>query len=29
MKVFLLKDVEKVGIAGEMIKVKEGFALNY
>ena len=29
MKVYLKKDVEKVGMAGEIIKVKEGFALNY
>lgn len=29
MKVFLLKDVEKVGIAGEIIKVSEGYALNF
>lgn len=29
MKVFLKKDVEKVGLAGEIIKVKEGFAYNY
>jgi len=29
MKVFLLKDVEKVGVAGEIIKTKEGYALNY
>lgn len=29
MKVYLKKDVEKVGIAGEIIKVKEGFAINY
>lgn len=29
MKVFLLKDVEKVGFAGEIIKVKEGFAYNF
>lgn len=29
MKVFLLKDVEKVGIAEEMLKVKEGFAINF
>ncbi|MBN1549548.1 50S ribosomal protein L9 [Candidatus Babeliales bacterium] len=29
MKVFLLKDVAKVGIAGEMVKVSDGFAANY
>jgi len=29
MKVFLLKDVEKVGMAGEIIKIKDGFALNF
>jgi large subunit ribosomal protein L9 len=29
MKVFLLKDVEKVGISGEIIKVSDGFAINY
>lgn len=29
MKVFLLKDVEKVGMAGEVIKVKEGYASNF
>lgn len=29
MKVFLLKDVEKVGCAGEMIKVSDGFAVNF
>ena len=29
MKVYLKKDVEKVGMAGEIIKVKEGFATNY
>lgn len=28
MKIFLLKDVEKVGMAGEMVNVKEGFARN-
>jgi len=29
MKVFLLKDVEKLGLAGEVLKVKDGFADNY
>lgn len=29
MKVFLRKNVEKIGMAGEIIKVKEGFAKNY
>lgn len=29
MKVYLLKDIEKIGIAGEIVKVKPGFALNY
>lgn len=29
MKVFLLKDVEKIGFAGEILKVKDGFASNY
>lgn len=29
MKVYLLKDVEKVGMAGEIIKVSDGFASNY
>lgn len=29
MKVYLLKDVENVGIAGEMLKVKEGYAQNF
>ncbi len=29
MRVFLLKDVEKVGIAGEVIKAAEGYARNY
>jgi large subunit ribosomal protein L9 len=29
MKVCLRKDIEKIGLAGEIIKVKEGFATNY
>ncbi len=29
MRVFLLKDIENVGMAGEVVKVKEGFGLNY
>src|SRR3990170_3887977 len=29
MKVYLLKDVEKVGLAGEVINVKDGFADNF
>ena len=29
MKVYLLKTVPKVGLAGEIIKVKDGFAKNF
>lgn len=29
MRVFLLKDVEKVGMAGEIIKTTEGYARNF
>lgn len=29
MKVFLLKDVEKIGLAGEILNVGDGFARNY
>lgn len=29
MKVFLLKDVEKIGMAGEIIKTSEGYARNF
>ena len=29
MKVYLLKDIENVGMSGEIVKVKEGFALNF
>lgn len=29
MKVFLLKDLEHIGLSGEIVKVKEGFAQNY
>lgn len=29
MKIFLLKDVERIGMAGEIVKVKEGFGINF
>jgi len=29
MKIFLKKDVEKIGLAGEIVKVGDGFARNY
>lgn len=29
MKIFLLKNVEKVGLAGEIIKAADGYATNY
>lgn len=29
MRVFLLKDVEKIGMSGEIIKVKDGFGQNF
>ncbi len=29
MKVFLRKDIEKVGVAGEIIKVTEGYGRNF
>lgn len=29
MRIFLLKDVEKIGLAGEVIKVSDGYATNY
>jgi len=29
MQVYLLKDIEKVGIAGEIVKVSEGYAMNF
>jgi len=29
MKVFLTKDIEHIGLSGEIVKVKEGFAQNY
>lgn len=29
MKIFLLKDVERVGIAGEILMVKDGYARNF
>jgi len=29
MKIYLLKDIEQVGIAGEIIQVRDGFARNF
>lgn len=29
MKVYLFKDIEKIGMAGEIVKVKPGFASNF
>lgn len=29
MKVFLLKDVDKVGLSGEIVKVSDGYAANF
>lgn len=29
MRVYLLKDIERVGLAGEIVKVSEGYAMNY
>ena len=29
MQVYMLKDVEKVGMAGQVIKVSDGYAMNY
>ncbi len=29
MRVFLLKDVERIGLAGEVVQVKEGFGKNF
>lgn len=29
MKVFLIKDVEKVGLSGEVLKVADGFGTNF
>lgn len=29
MRIFLLQDVERIGIAGEIVKVKDGFGMNY
>jgi len=29
MKVFMLKDVEKVGMAGQVVKVSDGYAKNF
>ncbi len=29
MKVYLLRDIEKIGLVGEVLKVKDGFAQNF
>lgn len=29
MNIYLLKDIEKVGLAGEIVKVSEGYAMNF
>ena len=29
MKVFLLKDIQNVGVANEIVKVSEGYATNF
>ena len=29
MRVYLIKDIEKVGVSGEIIKVSDGHAINY
>ena len=29
MKVYMLKDVEKIGMAGQIIKVSDGYAINF
>ena len=29
MKVYMLKDVEKIGMAGQIIKVSDGYAMNF
>ncbi len=29
MQIYLLKDIEKVGLAGEIVKVSEGYAMNF
>ncbi|KKP35435.1 MAG: 50S ribosomal protein L9 [candidate division TM6 bacterium GW2011_GWF2_32_72] len=29
MKIFLLKDIERLGLAGEIIKASDGYAQNY
>lgn len=29
MKVYMLKDVEKVGMAGQVVKVSDGYAMNF
>ena len=29
MKIYLTKDIEKVGLAGEIVKVSDGFGSNF
>lgn len=29
MRIFMLKDVEKVGMEGQVVKVSDGYAMNY
>ncbi|MEX0849355.1 MAG: 50S ribosomal protein L9 [Candidatus Dependentiae bacterium] len=29
MRIFLLKDIEKIGLEGEIVRVKDGFGSNY
>lgn len=29
MKIYLVKDIEKVGLAGEIVKLSDGYAMNF